>query len=375
MELGNRNDFIIMKDKIQVSSCSQSAMHKKVKAAILDYVTSWGTNGHDWEMWMEICEQARIKFAKLINASINEVAIVTSVSHGSSAIANSLPRLNGKNNIVLTEMDFPCIGHVWLSQEGYEVLFVSAKDGEIPIDHYEKLITSKTFMVSIPHISYYNGFKQNIKEIAKIAHKNGSYVFIDAYQSAGQVPIDVKEMDIDFLVAGMQKYLLGIPGIAFLYVRKEIADQLTPKITGWFGQSNPFDFNVKKVEYAASARRFDSGTYPMLNGYAANAALDILLNIGIDKIEMYLKELSEFAIKYALEQELIIKSPLTIDNKGSNTAIYVSEAGKVEKLMKNYGIIAAARKEVIRIAPHYYNTKEDLKKAIDCIKYILSGEK
>src|SRR5699024_4175479 len=116
------------------------------------------------------------------------------------------------------------------------------------------------------------------------------------YQSLGQSVIDVKDMGIDILSSGLQKYALGIPGIAFLYIKKEIVQNITPKVTGWFGQSNPFLFDVKNIDYAKNARRFDSGTFPMINGFAAEAGLRILNQLNVSDIENYLQHLSSTAI-------------------------------------------------------------------------------
>ncbi|WP_408011094.1 aminotransferase class V-fold PLP-dependent enzyme [Pseudalkalibacillus sp. A8] len=324
----------------------------------------------DWGEWMEQCEAARGKFAQLINADIKEIAIVSSVSHATSAIATSLPSINDRNEVIITDMDFPCIGHVWLSQPDIQVNFIPAKKNAYTIDQYENAIYSNTLLTSISHILYYNGFRQDIKNISEVVHAKGSYLFVDAYQSAGQVDIDVKRDGIDILVAGMQKYMLGIPGIAFMYVRNELAEQLTPGITGWFGQANPFAFDVQSVKYAGGARRFDTGTFPMLNGYASNAALDLLHEVGIQNIEKRLIDLSKYTLDYAQEKGIKIVSPLDPNQKGSNTALLIENAHDVEQKMKEEGYIVSARNDVIRIAPHFYNTKEDIIGALDCFKEI-----
>ncbi|WP_368653725.1 aminotransferase class V-fold PLP-dependent enzyme [Ornithinibacillus sp. 4-3] len=367
--LNYRNQFPILNQSIQLSSCSQSAMNKNVKAHINKYIESWENNGMDWEGWMDAVENSRKNFAQLINADVDEIAVVSSVSHAISAIANSLNPSKARNQILLTENDFPCVGHVWLSQsnEAYDVIFASEENGKVSSKMYEKLINQKTLLTSISHVTYYSGYKQNLKEIAEIAHKKGSYLFVDAYQSAGQASIDVKESNIDFLAAGMQKYLLGIPGIAFLYIKKEIAKNLTPEVTGWFGQSDPFAFDIQNIKYASGARRFDSGTAPMINAFAAEAALNILLEIGVSNIEKYLQELSAFTIEYAKEKNLIVKTPLLPEKRGAMTAIYVPDASEIEKRMKEKNVIVSARNDVIRVAPHFYNHKEDIKHAIDLL--------
>ncbi|MCD8510759.1 MAG: aminotransferase class V-fold PLP-dependent enzyme [Bacillus sp. (in: Bacteria)] len=364
-----RTKFPILKNKIQLSSCSQSAISVEVKEAINTYLKSWETEGMNWGGWMEAVEEAREHFATLINADPADIAVVSSVSHAASAIATSLNYEAYKNKIVLTDMDFPCIGHVWLSQQdrGAEISFIDADDNQIPLEKYETAITNETLLTSVSHVAYYNGFQQDIKEIARIAHSKGSLLFVDAYQSAGNVVIDVKDSDVDFLASGLQKYLLGIPGIAFLYIKKQVAEELKPKVTGWFGQGDPFAFSIKEVTYASGARKFDTGTPAMINGFAAKAGLKQLLDVGMEQVEPYLKELSDFTIQYALEKGLTVKSPLSAEWKGSSTAIYIPNASEMEGAMKQHGIIVSARKDVIRIAPHFYNTKEDIQEAVDLL--------
>lgn len=368
----HRKLFPIIQEKIQLSSCSQSAMHKQVKESINQYLNSWEESGMEWSSWMNKCESARRKFADMINAEEEEIAIVSSVSHAVSSIAASLPKKKGKKRVLITESDFPTVGQIWLAQKDYKVFFIDPNENhEIELEQYEEEITDDTLITSVSHVSYYNGFRQNVKKISEIAHKKDSYIFVDAYQSSGQIPIDVKKDDVDFLATGLQKYMLGIPGIAFLYIKKEISEQLTPKVTGWFGQKNPFDFDIKGTNYAPKTKRFDSGTYPMINSFAADAALDILLEVGVHNIESYLKELSKYAIEYSLESGLILKSPLDSEKKGSTLAIHAHNASEIEGLMKQKGIIVSARNDVVRIAPHFYNNKEDIASAIEEIAKII----
>ncbi|MDC3411881.1 aminotransferase class V-fold PLP-dependent enzyme [Aquibacillus sp. 3ASR75-11] len=367
-----REGFPILQEKIQLSSCSQSALHVDVKASINRYVQSWEEQGMNWEGWMKACENARLEFAKMINADVSEVAIVSSVSHAVSTVATSFINQK-KNKVFVTDFDFPTVGHIWLShRDHYNVQFINKNESNFTnLEDYEQVVDEETLLVSTSHVSFYDGYKQDLKKVANIVHERGSYLFVDAYQSLGQCEIDVKATDIDMLAAGLQKYALGIPGIAFLYVKKEIAETLTPKITGWFGQSNPFAFDIKNVDYAEHAKRFDSGTFPMINGFAAEAALKILNQWDSKGIEQYLQELSRLTISVAEERGLTVKSPKDVTKKGSNTAIYVVNAPEVEGKLRGEGIIVSARNDVIRIAPHFYNTEEDIRKAIAALaKYM-----
>ncbi|WP_158736795.1 aminotransferase class V-fold PLP-dependent enzyme [Alteribacillus sp. YIM 98480] len=363
-----RLNFPIFKEKIQLSSCSQSAMHVSVKEAVNDYFRTWEVNGMDWKGWMQACENARLSFAKMINADKKEVAIVSSVSHAASSIATSLIK-NNRKKILVTELDFPTIGHVWQShRDSFDVTFIKGKENDwIDKEDYNTMLDENTLLVSTSHVSYYDGYKQHLKEIADVVHHKGAYLFVDAYQSFGQCEIDVKKMNIDMLATGLQKYALGIPGIAFLYIKNEIAQSLTPKITGWFGQRNPFLFDIRNTDYADSTVRFDTGTFPMVNGFAAEAALKVLNKFSMDEVEKRLQYLSGIAIEEADKRGLQVKSPRDLERKGSNTAILVNNASEAESRLLKQNIILSARNDVLRIAPHFYNTEEEVITAVEAV--------
>ncbi|MCA0991986.1 aminotransferase class V-fold PLP-dependent enzyme [Guptibacillus hwajinpoensis] len=356
-----RAEFPILQKKVMLSSCSQSALSYDVITAIENYKDSLIEDGMSWELWMDKVNAAKQKFAKLINCSPHEVAVLSSVSDSISSVLHALDLK--EKNVCVTEMDFPCIGQALLAQQqaqSFRITYIPEENHTIPLEHYEKFITKDTALTCIPHVSYYNGFKQDVKQIGEIAHQNGSLLMVDAYQSAGNVKIDVQEMGIDILMTGMQKYLLGVPGISFLYVKKEVAEHLQPTTTGWFGQRNPFDFKLKELEYAPSAQRFNTGTPPVINAYIAEAALSFIEKIGMEQIEQHLQKLSAYTIVKADELGFRLASPDRAIQKGSNTAIYVDAAHQIEEQMKKAKFIVSARQNVIRIAPHIYNTTEDI---------------
>lgn len=365
-----RSDFPTLRNKVMLSSCSQSAPPQAVFDALDTYKYSLIENGMEWTEWVEHVEGARKKFAELISCDPEEVAILSSVSDAVSSVVNSL-EFRSDENISVTEIDFPCIGQVALSKnlrQNVPVVFIPHREHLMEKEDYEAVINHNTKLTCVPHVSYYNGFKQDLKMISEITKRNGSLLFVDAYQSAGSVPINVKEMGVDILVAGLQKYLMGIPGITFLYIRKELSAELVPAVTGWFGQSNPFAFDLKATDYAGSTRRFNTGTPPIINAYAAEAALTYILDIGVENIQTYLQELSDYTFEYAEQLGMKVASPKNAGDKGATTAIYVEEAEKAEAKLKEQGIVVSARKDIIRIAPHVYNTKQDIKHALDHLK-------
>jgi len=362
--------FPILTRKAQLSSCSQSALSEPVATAMKNYMASWLENGMDWVGWVTEVEGAKAEFARLINADTSDIAVMSCVSDITSSIGSAFEFTKDKNEVVVAEIDFPSLGHVWLAHErkGAQVKFVP-DDGNncIDLDAYRDVINARTGLVSISHVSYYNGFKQDIRAIASLAHAHDALIYVDAYQSVGSMQIDVVRDDIDMLACGAQKFLLGCPGIAFLYVRRDVAQKFLPSNTGWFGRMNPFAFDIRHLDYADGARRFDTGTAPMINACAARAGMHLLNSLNMADVESHLQSLSEIALHEAKSRGLRIASPLDAHRKGANTAIYINDANTVERKMANDGFIVSARNDVIRVTPHFYNTEQEVAAAMKAL--------
>jgi selenocysteine lyase/cysteine desulfurase len=366
--------FPILASRAQLSSCSQSALSHPVSDAIQRYMGSWQNEGMDWGGWQIVLDHAKAEFAKLIGADAGDIAVMSCVSDLASSFGNTLAFDSGKNGIVMGEIDFPSLGHVWLAQQsrGAEVQFLSADgQGAIALEAYESTISDETRLVSVSHVSYSTGFRQDIGAIAALAHAKDALIFVDAYQSVGAMSIDVLRDDIDVLVCGAQKYLLGCPGIAFMYVRRDLAQRLKPANTGWFGRVNPFSFDVRQLDYADGARRFDTGTPPYINAAAADAGMTLLNSLDMAVVEPYIEQLSSVALQAARQHGLRIASPLDPKLKGSNTAIHVDDSAAVEKKMAAAGFVVAARGSLIRVAPHFYNTEAEVAGAMAALAKLI----
>jgi len=339
-----RSLFPVLSEYVHLASCSQGAIAQPVSQAIEDYHNQLLSSGTNWKQATLKLEAAREKFAKLINAEPDEIAILTSVSDALSAVATSLPYHPSKNEIILTDMDFPTVGHVWYAQEKYgaTVSLMRSLDGVLPLEQYEKDVTERTLLTCMSHASYNNGNTQNLKDIADIVHKKGSLLFVDASQSAGHIPIDVKEMNIDMLSTVTRKYMLGIPGVAFLYMKKDLAEQVKPRHTGWFGQESETKFNIFHSTYAPGARRFETGTPSFISVYAAHAALNLLLDVGVSPIHSYLKELSRFTKEFGLQSGLQINRPFDTEITSGITSFYMANASEIEQRLKEKNILVSA---------------------------------
>lgn len=369
--------FPILSRQVQLSSCSQSALATPVAAAVQAYLDSWRDQGMDWPGWMQAVNEARAGFARLINAAPQDVAVMGSVSDIASSVGSALPFTPDRPRIVVGEIDFPSMGHVWLAHEqrGAQVVFVPSADGcHVEPQDYAAAVDERTALVSVSHVAYANGFRQDLGTLATLAHAHGALLFVDAYQSVGAVQIDVQRDAVDILASGAQKFMLGCPGIAFVYVRPGVAQRLRPSNTGWFGRVNPFAFDIHQLDYADGAARLNTGTPPMVNAFAARAATALLADVGLAAIEPWLQHLSEVALAEAARLKLRVASPTQLRRKAATTALRVGpQASQVERQMAARGYVVSARNDLIRVAPHFYNTEEDVVGALRTLADLVPG--
>ncbi len=346
-----------------------------MRAAVNRYMDNWLTKGMDWDYWMEEIGRAKAEFAKLVGASPDEIFICSSVSDAVASVLSSLDYSGSRKRIVTTEIEFPTVGHVLLASAkrfGFDLRFIPAEGEEISLDAYEKHIDDQTLISFITHVYYRNGFKQDVARIADICHSKGSLVMIDSYQALGTTPVDVKKMHIDILASGCIKYLFGVPGITFVYINKDLATMLNPSITGWFGQVNPFSFEVRKLDYAMNSFRFDTGTPAALTSFAAGAGIKLANDIGQQGISERIDYLSEIALLKADQLGLKCVSPHDVRKKGGTTAIEIEmDSHHMEAILRDRDIIASSRGNVIRIAPHFYTLPHEVEFAFEQIRDII----
>ncbi len=364
-----RKQIRLLASFIPMNNCSQAPQTDVTRAAAERYLDSWNRTGMDWDVWMEEVWLAKRAFATLVNASTDEIAVFSSVSEATSAVASALDFTGRRRTVVVTEAEFPTIGHVWLAHErrGARVAWVPVRDGAIDPADYEPLLDDETAVVSACHGYYVNGFIQDLASLSAHAHAHGALLYVDAYQTLGTIPVDVKALDVDFLASGNLKFLMGVPGIAFLYVRRELIENLRPCVTGWFGRADPFAFRVKELDWAPSASRFDTGTPPVMNAYVARAGMEMVTGIGVDKIRAWHEVLACRLIDGGSARGLALHGTADVGRKTATTAFVVHDSHAVEAAMRARGVLLSARGPVIRLAPHFYNSIADVDAALDAL--------
>ena len=358
-----RSRFPIFERLVYINSCSQGALSDAVRSAYDDYLRDWDEHGAPWEYWVERQEAARAAFARLVNATPSEIAVTTSLSAGVSALASGL-RYARRSTIVTTDLEFPTIGQIWHAQEarGARVVHVpSAENGIIPLERFERAIDEDTAIVSITHVCYRTGAMVDVPEVARLARERGALVLLDAYQTVGSLPLDVRELGVDFLAAGALKYLLGSAGLGFFFARREVVDRLWPTATGWFADRDIFEMDIGDYSPAADARRFQSGTPPIPAIYAGIGGIELMLDeIGVAETRRHVNDLNHRLIEGIDDLKADLVTPRRPRRRGALVCVRSTSVDELVQALAREGIVTSSRDGNLRISAHAYNSFEDI---------------
>jgi selenocysteine lyase/cysteine desulfurase len=357
-----RHRFPILERLVYVNSCSQGALSDAVREAYEQYLRDWDEEGAPWEYWVGRAEAARGAFARLVAADPDEVAVTTSLSAGVSAVASGL-RYARRSKVVLTDLEFPTIGQIWHAQEarGARVVHVPvADDGTIPLERFDAAIDEDTLLVSITHVSFRTGTMLDVEGVVRLAHERGALVLLDAYQSAGSLPLDVDALGVDFLAAGTVKYLLGSAGLAFLYCRRALVDRLWPTATGWFADEDIFRMDVGDYSPSRTARRFEAGTPPVPAIYAGIAGLGLVDEIGVEEARAHVLGLHERLLGGLDELGATVVTPRDPGRRGALVCVRSTDEHALVAALRDDRVVTSSRSGNLRISPHAYNSAGDV---------------
>jgi kynureninase len=361
--LAYRREFPIFEKLTYFNSCSLGALSRRVAAALGRFTDLWDARGAAawYGPWLEELEHLRNRFASLIGATPDEVAIFPSVTAALTAVASCFD-YRARPRVVLSELEFPTTVYQWLAKVPSGVhleTLPSQKKMTVALDTYERAIGQDTQLVVGSHVYFTSGVIQDVAALAHFAHAKGAYCLIDAYQSIGQVPINVREAGVDFLVTGGLKWLLGGPGIAYLYVRREVATRLQPTDVGWFAHRRQFDFDITRFDYADGARRFEGGTPSVAAVYAGSAGLELVNEIGVQALRERQVELIGHLVSASQGAGLQPRVPERVDHLAGILTIPRANPRAVVAALADRGVITDYRPGLLRLSPYFYNTTED----------------
>jgi selenocysteine lyase/cysteine desulfurase len=349
-----RARFPIFEQLTYINSCSQGALSDAVRGAYEDYLHGWDEHGAPWDYWVERTEAARASFAGLVNGQPDDVAVTTSLSQGVSALASAID-FSDRPKVVISDYEFPTIGQIWHAQQlrGAEVHVVAPEAVADAIDE-------RTAIVSVTAVSYRNGARLPVEEIARVAHAQGALCVLDAYQAIGTYPLDVAGLGVDALAAGVLKYLLGSAGLAFMWTRPGLAQELTPTETGWFADSNIFEMAHTRYAPAPNARRFQSGTPPVPAIYAGIAGMELMKEIGVAETRTHVNALNERLFAGLDDLGATSVTPREEDRRGALVCVRSTDAPALVAALAADGVVTSERDSNLRISAHAYNNEADI---------------
>jgi selenocysteine lyase/cysteine desulfurase len=367
-----RERFQILAHRVYVNSCSQGALSLDVEESVAAYLESWHREGSPWELWVAEVNRLRARFAASIGADAEEIAVVPSASAGINAIASALDFSGARSHVAMGPFEFPTMAQIWVAQErrGAIIRWAQADGDVLSGDAYASVIDERTLIVPATHVCFRNGHKTDVAGLVRLAHDRGAYVFLDDYQRTGSGPIDVHALGVDFMVTGCLKYLLAAAGIGFLYVRRDLIDRFEPTVTGWFGRVNPFDFRIDRVDWPASATRFETGTPPVPNAYASLAALNLLDRMGYDAVGAQVDRLVGRYHSAARAAGLVVRTPDDPARRGPLVVVESLDAPRLVSRLAARGIVASCRGNGLRVSFHAYNNEAD----VDAVVHALEAE-
>ena len=374
-----RSEFPILQRKTYLNSCSLGELSNRAMQGMAEFMEMWNEWGaHAWyEIWLGEIASVRRKFASIIGAQPHEVAIAPSVSAALSSIATALD-YNERNKVVMADMDFPTLAYQWLVKErlGVRCTFVESPDHiHVLPEQFEAAVDDRTALLATSHVFFTSGYIQDLRALADIAHKNGAHILIDDYQGTGQVPIDVVAMDIDFLVTGTLKWLMGGPGLALVYIREGLIPALQPTITGWFGHRDQFQFKIREFAFRSDAARVEMGTPAVAAIYAASGGMDIVQEISVERISERTRYLTNDLIARAREHGWTVRAPQDPERRSSIVMLELEQPEEIVKALVTRNIITDSRPGLLRISPYFYNTSEENAIVIDAIAEIMVNRK
>jgi len=358
-----RTNFPITKNHVYLDHAGVAPISLRVKTAIKTFLSesAEGAAFH-YPRWAQRVIEVRRVCARLVNAGEDEISFIRSTSHGLSLVAEGMDWQKG-DKVLFIEKDFPSNIYPWihLKGKGVEARAIPSQGGRILIEDINRLMDARTRMIAVSSVLFSNGFRTDLKRLGELCKSKGVLLCVDAIQSLGIIPMDVREFNIDFLAADAHKWLLGPEGIGIFYCRKELVQTLRPPLVGWKSVQNEFDFDHPVLRLKNDAQRFEEGSQNVMGIFGLGAAIELLLEVGIENIKKRVLDLGEQIIGEAGKRGLTILTPVHREERGGNITIAggFDPAAALDSLRER-GIMVNVRGGGLRLSPHFYNTAEDI---------------
>lgn len=366
-----RSRFPITRNYNFQNHAAVAPMSGPAAEALIGYARELSEAAYLRGTYYRAAERVRQLAARLIRADAGEITFIKNTCEGINFIANGIPWLTG-DNIVSTTMEFAANVYPWmnLQQRGVTLKRVSEEDGHVPFDRIVAAIDKRTRVVAVSAVQWANGFRMDLARLGELCKDKGVLLFVDAIQALGVHPIDVRQMNIDCLASGGHKWLCGPEGIGIFYCKRELIGHIKPTAIGYMCMKHGYEAPEMKIDFHDDARRFDSGVYNLAGVCGLGASLELLLDIGIEAVQVRVKQLTDSLIEGLRGKGWAVHSPRTA-SEWSGIVAFSSEKHDTDALRKHlrneFKIIVANRLGRLRASPHFYNSPEEIQQLIDAL--------
>ena len=361
----------LKKGIIYFNHASTGPITTKVKERIEAFLTERSEEKiDDYYDFKDVADETKEMIGEMINCDADRIAFLDNTTNGIIWLAQGIDWKAG-DRIILNDVEFPANVYPFLQlkEKGVEVDFIKSKNGIVTAEEVINAIKPETKLISISFVQFLSGYKVDLEKIGKVCKELEIFFSVDAIQGLGAVKLNVKKFNIDFLASGTQKWLLGLQGLAFIYVRKELQDKMKSAPIGWLAVEDAWDLLNFDLTTKETAERFQPGTLNNLGIYAFNSSMKLFNEFGFDEIEKQVLSNSRYFINKFTE--IGYKSPLLSlpDENLSGIVSFKNENAKMIFDNLSYKkIICSLREGYIRFAPHFYNTKQEINTVIDEMK-------
>lgn len=366
-----RDEFPITRNYNFMNHAAVAPLSKRAADGLRQYVDHAEQNSYVRGGFFKKVEHVRGMVGSLMNANPDEVAFTKGTSEGLSFVANGLTWQNG-DNIVTCNAEFCANIYPWeaLRPRGVQIRQVLEEDGRIPLERLFESINSRTRLVTISSVQFASGYRTDLATLGEYCQSKGVFLCVDAIQSLGAFPIDVKAMKIDFLAADGHKWLCAPEGAGVFFVRKEIQGHLMPTTIGWMSMKDALQFGKTHFEFADTARRYEAGTYNMAGIFALEGAVGLTLEIGIENIAKRLLFLTDRLTDGVRAKGYRVISSRT-PTEASGIVAFRSDVHDHDKIRAHleteHRIVIAVRSGRLRASPHFYNTEREIDQLVEAL--------
>jgi selenocysteine lyase/cysteine desulfurase len=323
-----------------------------------------------WRTWYAEYDRYRESAARLLGARPDEIAIIKNTSEGISFVAEGLRWMAG-DNVITTDLEFPSNSTPWrrLDRRGVECRVVRSHDGAWSPADVEALIDARTRLVTVSSVAFHNGFTADLEAVGALCARRGVLFCVDAIQSLGVLPIDVRRANIAFLAADGHKWLCGPEGAGIFYVAAEHRDELEVLESGWTNFDRKGRFIDCPLDLLPNARRFEAGSLPTIGIFGMRAAVDFLLEVGIETIRDRTLTVAAHLAEALESIGWRVATPRPIAS-GIIGAIPPGDDPTLlrwHRLLEEQGVVCAPREGMLRFSPHFYNEAGDVERIVGAL--------